>query len=122
MNETAINLPTVAIIETEEFWRKHYEAFKASGLLRTNYSRKHQLVYHRFSYWCRRFNRALENTPDESASVAANFVPVHMRSEKRCGTGGEALCVLELGAHQRLLIYTPAAIETVLQVLRGNIC
>ena len=122
MNETEINLAAMATIKTEAFWRKHYEAFKASGLRRTNYSRKHQLVYHRFSYWCRKFNQVLENAPDESALVAANFVPIHMRSEQKCDTDGEALCVLELGAQQRLLIYTPRAIETVLRILRGNIC
>ena len=65
MNETDINRPKMETVETEAVWRKHYEAFKASGLCRANYGRKYQLIYHRFSYWCRKFNQTPLGTPDE---------------------------------------------------------
>jgi len=107
---------------SEVFWREHYEAFQASGLSRAKYCRQHHLVYHRFLYWYHKFNLAHVTTGDDSSSASSKFLPIHIHSGQQSDSDAKALCTLELGTHQRLLIHTPAAIERVLQVLRRNAC
>lgn len=105
---------------TTEFWQDHYDAFQSSGLSRASYSRQHQLDYHQFSYWCRKINQVAPG--DDSASDATNFLPVHIHTEQQSDTNLKALCTLELNTHCRLLIHTPVAIETVVQLLRRAPC
>ncbi len=41
-----------------EFWAKHIQAWKNSGLNKTEYCLKHNLYIATFYYWCRKLNRS----------------------------------------------------------------
>ncbi len=45
------NRLTQSVIEDEEFWKRHAEFYNESGLTRKEYSRLHNVNYHRFGYW-----------------------------------------------------------------------
>ncbi len=46
---------TPAPIENEEFWQRHIQMQKTSGLTRKSYSRKNGLNYNRFGYWLKKY-------------------------------------------------------------------
>jgi len=48
------NRNSSTITEGEEFWKRHSELQKSSGLSRIEYCREHKLNYHRFGYWLKR--------------------------------------------------------------------
>jgi hypothetical protein len=46
------------LTETEalaEYWREHVQAWRAGGDSQAAYCKSHELVYHRFVYWRRKF-------------------------------------------------------------------
>jgi hypothetical protein len=59
--------------QRSEYWRGHIDACRDSGSSGAAYCQLHQLVYHRFNYWHRKF-RALDSraqlTPCESTGFA----------------------------------------------------
>jgi hypothetical protein len=59
--------------QRNQYWRGHIDACRASGSSGAAYCQLHQLAYHRFHYWRRKF-RALDNhaqlTPCESTGFA----------------------------------------------------
>ena len=38
-----------------QFWKQHIEGWKSSSQTQTAYCRRHDLLYHRFVYWKRKF-------------------------------------------------------------------
>jgi hypothetical protein len=91
-------------IENKEFWIKHLEAQKASGLSRSHYCRTNNINYHRFGYWMQRL-----------FSVAAAFVPVKLE-ENVTSSINSALCTIELRGHT-ISIYDLSALKLVLERL-----
>jgi len=59
-------------------WQHHIDGWQASGLSGANYCRQHQLTYHCFIYWRRKFSSTAEPfVPADSATQALSaFVAV----------------------------------------------
>ena len=56
-----------------QYWREHIGACKASGSSGAAYCQLHQLTYHRFNYWRRKFQELdsrVQMTPCESTGFA----------------------------------------------------
>ena len=41
--------------QLRQYWREHVDAYRDSGESGVAYCKRHQLVYHQFNYWCRKF-------------------------------------------------------------------
>ncbi|MFZ2631689.1 MAG: hypothetical protein WA081_04315 [Desulfosalsimonadaceae bacterium] len=41
--------------EKRRFWKQHIEGWRVSDRTRADYCRRHDLLYHRFVYWKRKF-------------------------------------------------------------------
>ena len=66
-------------------WKHHIEQWQSSGLPGTDYCRQHELTYHCFIYWRRKFSKATAKRstvvrPDPDAQPASAFVKVHPHS------------------------------------------
>lgn len=53
----------------ERTWREHVTHQKGSGLSRVVYCRKHQLNYHQFGYWERKYREEV---------APSKLVPIHL--------------------------------------------
>jgi hypothetical protein len=56
--------------QKRDLWKRHIESWEASGLSQSEYCRCHNLSYHRFIYWKKRF---------VPAETATKFVPLNLR-------------------------------------------
>ena len=54
---TAISSPA-EVEEKRRYWRKHLDAWQASGLTQVEYCRQHDLSRFRFQYWKKRFQES----------------------------------------------------------------
>jgi hypothetical protein len=64
--------------KTTQFWTRHVEAFKTSGLTRDAYSRKNHIRAYQLDYWRKKISR--KEKP--SQRIAANqWVPVNINDE-----------------------------------------
>jgi hypothetical protein len=54
--------------QKRDHWKRHIETWQASGLLQSEYCRRHNLSYHRFIYWKKRFVKS---------ETATKFVPLN---------------------------------------------
>ena len=59
--------------EKRKFWKSHLEAWQSSGYSLAEYSKHHNLIYHRLIYWKTKF----ENEQTKPLS----FVPVPLQAE-----------------------------------------
>ena len=59
----------------------HYQHWQASGLSQMAYSRAHGLTFHKFNYWCRKF----QNTSAKPETGASGFVAVRVK-EPACSS------------------------------------
>ena len=75
-------------------WQSHVNAFEASGHSARAYCTEHDLVYHRFKYWQRKFRG--------EARSAGGFASV---SIPRDFSTGQPLAVAEFPSGIRLVIY-----------------
>ena len=71
-------------IENIDFWQRHIEQLKTSGLSRKQYCREKDVNYDRFGYWLKRI---IEST--------SGFVPVKLKSSETPARQS-VLCTLEL--------------------------
>ena len=55
--------------QKRDHWKGHIETWQAGALLQSEYCRRHNLSYHRFIYWKRRF---------VPAETATKFVPLNL--------------------------------------------
>lgn len=53
----------------------HYQSWQASGLSQMAYSNAHGLTFHKFNYWCRKFQRAVGH----SSTPVSGFVSVRVK-------------------------------------------
>ena len=58
---------------TPQTMAAHYEHWQASGLSQIAYSQAHGLTFHKFNYWCRKFQQPA------AKSQAAGFVSVRVK-------------------------------------------
>ena len=59
--------------ERRRFWQAHIQAWQRSGYSLAEYSRQHNLVYHRLIFWKNKF------TNEQTKSI--NFVPVPLQTD-----------------------------------------
>ena len=91
-------------VETETFWKRHYELQKASDLSRVEYCKQHDLNYDRFGYWISKWNRNQGN----------KLVSVKLRSTSE-SVEQPILCTLDLKSGNRLKIHDTKALSIVLE-------
>lgn len=97
-----------------EGWRRHWEAWKESGLSQAQYSRQHQVKIHAFRYWVTKFNQ-----PVKQSFTALVKLPVQALPKR------ESLLELVIQEKYRLLIrsgYDPRLLLEVLNSLEGRAC
>ena len=97
-----------------ERWRRHWKAWKESGLSQAQYSRQHQLKIHVFRYWVTKFNQ-----PINQSSTALVKLPVQALSKREC------LLELVIQEKYRLLIragFDPRLLQEVVHSLEGRAC
>ncbi len=59
--------------QLSQYWREHIDAWQGSGESGSAYYEHQQLVYHRFIYWCRKFQQQdcrTQLAPSESAGFS----------------------------------------------------
>jgi len=56
--------------QKRQFWKTHIDSWQASRLSQTEYCRRHELKFHQFVYWRRKF------TPKPSVPISLVQVPV----------------------------------------------
>ena len=55
------------------YWQQQLEAWQSSGQTQQDYCKTHELNYHRFGYWLRKFRRQSQQAQSQKGS---GFVPV----------------------------------------------
>ena len=61
--------------QQSQYWREHIDACKASGSSGAAYCQLHQLTYHRFNYWRRKF-RELDSRAQLTTCESTGFAQV----------------------------------------------
>ncbi len=103
------------IIEDKSFWEMHFNQFKLSQLSKAEYIRRYKLVKHRFIYWARKFEVAVNATNDSKA----DFIPITIKSNLSMrDQGPPVLCTFQLGNSKQLLVHTEAALKLCLEMWR----
>lgn len=96
-----------------ESWRRHWEAWKESGLSQAQYSRQHQVKIHAFRYWVTKFNQ-----PVNQSSSALVKLPM------QCKPIRETMLELVIQEKYRLLIrsgFDSHLLQEVLHSLEGRV-
>jgi hypothetical protein len=86
---------------TRDFWQRHLDLQKESGLTRTKYCKLNKLNYHAFGYWFRKIEQ--EDSPP--------FVPVKVNTASESPAG---LCTLKLETGHTLHIHSLEALSVIL--------
>jgi hypothetical protein len=97
-----------------ERWRRHWKAWKESGLSQEQYGRQHQLKIHAFRYWVTKFNQ-----PINQSTTALVKLPVQAQPLR------ESLLELVIQEKYRLMIrsgFDPRLLQEVLRSLEGGAC
>lgn len=106
MNTVPQNISThEADIAKEQIWTNHITHQKESGLSRVEYCRKHQLNYHQFGYWERKYR--VEVAPSK-------LVPIHLN--KPTNIVPETVCTLILNTGHELKIHDKALLPMLLSL------
>jgi hypothetical protein len=98
------------VIYPESFWQEHVETYLASGYNKSQYCRQHNLIYHRFLHWYRKFTGANKKTIGRGSS----FIPVKLKSTS---PAAGCICTLELADGNRLLIHDESTLHRLLPKL-----
>lgn len=91
------------LVETEKFWKDHYEAQKSSQLSRKDYCEQNGISYGRFGYWASKWNQSF-----------THLIPVKIK-EKMNSKSEEALCSLELKNGHCLKVHDSKALDIILE-------
>lgn len=97
-----------------ENWRKHWEAWKVSGLSQAEYGRRHQLNIHVFRYWITKFNQP-QPLPMQSL----------VKLPTRIQNSSESTIELVVEQKYRLIIhkhFDASLLQAVLASLEGRVC
>jgi|688.fasta_scaffold372224_1 hypothetical protein len=84
----------------KESWQQHVESYQKSKQTKAAYCKKHNLVYHQFTYWCHRLKR--KQASSEIPKNSSAFIPIKIKSDSLRVT---PLCTLEFDDGKRLLIH-----------------
>jgi hypothetical protein len=96
---------------SHDFWQKHIESYeRQQELNKTEYCRKHNLIYNRFWRWHKKLSKQMDD-----------FIPVKISNDqsttKNAASKGEALCSLEFSSGHRLMINNHEAFSFLLEKL-----
>lgn len=89
----------------EQIWKEHVTHQKESGLSRVEYCRNHQLNYHQFGYWERKYR-------EEVAS--SKLVPIRLNNPTKIAPG--TVCTLTLKNGHELKIHDKALVPMLLSL------
>ncbi len=67
----------------EAYWKEQVEAWKHTDMSQAKFCQDNGLIYHRFGYWCRKFNGATE--PELTKRNGGGFTAVNPKREVDCG-------------------------------------
>jgi hypothetical protein len=85
---------------TQQAMATHYQGWQASGMSQMAYSSMHGLTFHKFNYWCRKFQKAAGH----SGAPASGFVSVRVKQPAPAST---AWLEIERADGSRLRFYQP---------------
>ena len=108
MNKRNYNQPAT------ECLRKHWEAWKESGLSQAEYSRQHKLKIQVFRYWVTKFNQPVKQSSTALVKLPEQSKPIR-----------ESTLELVVREKYRLLIrtgYDASLLQKVLHSLEERIC
>ena len=107
-------------IMDKNFWRKHYDIYKASALSKAAYIRQNNLIAPRFIYWSRKFE--MSHVEKTKSSQSPNFARIEIKEEKSQSSAIalHPLCSIEFGNAKRLMIHDMAVIKMILNSLGVN--
>jgi hypothetical protein len=78
----------------------HFQHWQASGLSQMAYSNAHGLTFHKFNYWCRKFQKAAGHC----GAPASGFVSVRVKEPANTST---AWLEIERADGSRIRFYQP---------------
>jgi hypothetical protein len=67
-------------VQVEAFWREHVESWRAGGGSQRAYSAQHGLAPSSFSYWCRRWSKAVASSAPAQGQPLS-LVPTRVLAE-----------------------------------------
>jgi len=99
-----------------EYWKEHLQQYVASGLSKVAYCREHNLNYHQFSFWYRKFH------DDEHKS--SPFVALAHTGTNTITTGKEYPVAIDIGGIQVKVNegVSRDTLKTVIAVLQEAVC
>jgi hypothetical protein len=112
--EVASMSQNLSNLQKSENWRRHWEAWKTSGLSQAEYGRRQELPIHAFRYWITKFNQ-----PAVPATTALVKLPVQARTIR------ESSIELVVDKKYRLIIrsdFDSDLLRAVLSSLEGRSC
>ncbi len=89
----------------EQRWMEHVTRQKESGLSRVAYCRKHQLNYHQFGYWERKYREEV---------APSKLVPIQLNKPKQIAP--ETVCTLVLNNGHELKIHDQSLLPMLLSL------
>ena len=97
-----------------ERWRRHWKAWKESGLSQAQYGRQYQLKIHAFRYWVTKFNQPINQSTTSLVKLPMQCKPIR-----------ESMLELVIQEKYRLLIrsgFDSHLLQEVLHSLEGRAC
>src|SRR3990167_140355 len=88
------------VLEDKNFWTIHFQEFQQSGLSKSEYARKNQLVLNRFFYWCYKFEKDMGKGKVKSKqSGKSDFVAIKISRDKpmQSKPNTDVICTVDLG-------------------------
>jgi hypothetical protein len=85
---------------TQQAMASHFQHWQASGLSQMAYSNAQGLTFHKFNYWCRKFQKAAGH----SGAPSSGFVSVRVKEPAHAST---AWLEIERSDGSRIRFYQP---------------
>jgi hypothetical protein len=109
-------------VSIEDFWLKHIQQRSQTSLSKNAYCKQHGLIYSRYLYWDQKLS-SRPNGPIKlvQVQIAAPQVNLELKSPSNQfshTTKLSALCSVTLATGAVLQIYDPAALNTLIEILR----
>lgn len=100
----------------QTYWQQHVDGYRNGTLTKKSYCKTHQLKYHQFGYWLKKFKQTedlipIRVKPTPKTTPVAQALPLSV-------TGSTVLCTLRLHQGLCLEIYD----VNVLSVILNGVC
>jgi hypothetical protein len=109
-------------VNQEYFWLEHIKQRNQTSLSKNAYCKQHGLIYSRYLYWNQklssRSNEPIKLVPVQIAAPQVNLEPKSPNNQFSHTTKLSALCSVTLATGAVLQIYDPAALNTLIEILR----